>query len=89
MLTILDSPIMTSYGSFRYEQISLDEARDLINEQGFESAVNDKQAADMLTELLGVPVSVNQNNYVQKAQTDAIVFKRLPEGYEFGLLVRY
>ena len=69
----------------------------------YKSAIGHESTAEILTELLGVNVPVNRQNYVQGINDKAIVFKlktRAPEGvilnreqieeigYEFGLLTR-
>ena len=69
----------------------------------FNSAVGHQSTAEILSELLGVNVPVNRQNYFQPPNSQALVFKlktRAPEGqilsraeiekigYEFGLLSR-
>lgn len=105
MVTILNTSIITTYGSYDYEPIDLAQAR-LILAHGappFQSAVGHQATADILTELLEVPVPLNRINYEQQIGERAVVFKlrgRPPEGsilnreqietigYDFGLLTR-
>lgn len=102
MVTLLNTSVLTSFGSYNYEPLSLAEVRRLIAE-GFTSAVGHSETAEVLSELLNTPVPVNRIEYIQQAGEMAIIFKlriRVPAGvilsrkeleeigYEFGLLTR-
>jgi len=105
MITILNTSILTEYGDYRYTRLTLSEARAKIQEEhqgNYMSAVGHQATADILTELLGVPVQCNRIEYRQGPGEEAIIFKlraRTPEGtilnreevekigYEFGLLL--
>jgi hypothetical protein len=101
-VTLLNTSVLTSYGSFTYKPLTLEEARRLAAE-GFESAIGHPETAEVLSELLTTPVPVNRIDYTQQPGEKAIVFKlksRVPAGtilsrreieeigYEFGLLTR-
>jgi len=100
---ILNSPILTSYGTYRYSKISLERAKNLLYTEGFQSAIGHKSTADFLTQLLGIKIPVNRIRIIMQPGDKAIVFRilqRLPEGavlskeelkkipYELGLLER-
>ena len=100
--TILNSPILTGYGSYDYEPINIDEAKSLIKD-GFNSAVGHQSTCDVLSTLLEVNVPLNRVQYTQQDGETALIFKlkSRPEegriltaseieavGYEFGLLRR-
>lgn len=102
MVILLNTSILTTFGTFRYEPLALAEARRLVAD-GFISAIGHDSTANVLSELLGVAVPVNRFDYQQQPGEQAIVFKlkgRPPEGrilaadeiqtmgYEFGLLTR-
>jgi len=102
MVTILNTSILTSYGSYNYCAISLEMAKNLIAD-GFQSAVGHQSTCDVLTSLLGVSVPLNRIQYRQDEGDVALVFKLngRPEegkiltaseieaiGYEFGELTR-
>lgn len=124
MITLLNTSIITAYGSFLYQPLPLDGAIELVQPipcincigngcplcdgrgqiQGFDSAIGHQSTAEILSELLGVSVPVNRQNYIQPPNSNAVVFKlkeRAPEGailsrpqiekigYEFGLLTRF
>lgn len=103
-LGLLNTSIITVYGSFRYEPISLEQAKDLVNSNELDSAVGHTSTAQVMTELLGTEVSVNRQTFQQQLGQQALVFKmngRPPEGvilsrdeieemgYSWGLLTRY
>ena len=100
--TILNTSILTNFGSYEYQKISLEDAKAVVS-NGFNSAIGHQSTADILTSLLGVNVSLNRIQYSQKVGELALVFKLngRPEegailsreeiekiGYEFGLLRR-
>jgi hypothetical protein len=111
-LALLNTSILTAYGSFTYVPVSLSDAQLLAynaNEpmigpdDGILSAIGHQSTAEILTDLLEMPISVNRIQFAQEVNQSALVFKlkgRAPEGailgreeieaigYEFGLLTR-
>lgn len=100
--TILNTSILTNYGSYNYEPLTLEQARELVQE-GFDSAVGHQSTCDVLSTLLGVKVPMNRVQYAQNVVDVALVFKLngRPEegkilsaqeieqiGYAFGKLTR-
>ena len=101
---VLNTSILTAYGTFEYVEITLDQAQALVcGTGGFLSAVGHESTAQILTALLGVEVPVNRIQFAQGAGQAALVFKlngRAPEGviltakqieeigYSFGKLTR-
>jgi len=100
--TILNTSILTNYGSYTYGPLTLEESKNLISE-GFESAVGHQSTCEILTSLLDVDVKMNRVQYSQQVNETALVFKLKgrPEegkilsvadieaiGYEFGKLTR-
>lgn len=100
--TILNTSILTDFGSYDYKEISLQEARKMIR-KGFSSAVGHQSTCDVLNPLLRANVPMNRIFYKQEVGDVALVFKlngRPPEGkiltveeieeigYSFGRLVR-
>jgi hypothetical protein len=102
MITILNTSIITAYGSYSYKPCSLDRAKKVVASD-FQSAVGHESTAAVISTLLGVEVKMNRIPYHQRAGDTALVFKLLgrpPEGkiltaeeieeigYEWGLLER-
>jgi hypothetical protein len=103
-LTLLNAAILTCYGVFNYSPISLTRARALVREaKRVQSAVGHASTAEILSDLLDYPVSMNRMEYKQEAGEAALIFRlnQRPEegkilsrkeieeiGYEFGLLIR-
>lgn len=87
MITILNTSILTRYGTYTYAPLTLTEAQNIAGSeyesQSLESAVGHASTAAALTDLLGVPVPANRIDYAQEVGDQALVFKlrvRLEEG---------
>lgn len=100
---LFNTSIVTAYGSYSYEPLTLDDAREIALTNSAESAIGHQSTADILTELFGFDVPVNRTNDRQQPGDLAVVFKlrgRPQEGkilsreevesigYDFGLLTR-
>jgi len=91
-LAILNTSILTAYGSFAYEPISLKDAQLLAHnaaysiagpDDGVLSAIGHESTAAILTDLLEMPIVMNRIQFAQEISQCAIVFKlkgRAPEG---------
>ena len=87
-LVLLNTSILTGYGTFSYTRLSLDEARSLVRRfqqagKTIESAIGHQSTADLLTMLLEFPVEVNRMDFKQTTDDAGLVFKlreRAPEG---------
>ena len=87
-LTLLNTSILTSYGKYSYEPLSLEQARQLLREYRangrlVQSAIGHQSTADLLAMLLETPVAVNRMDFRQTVEDVALVFKpkqRIGEG---------
>lgn len=87
-LLLLNAPVLTAHGDFRFELISLESARDLVKEftqsgKPVESAIGHEATASILSDMLGIEVAANRIGICQQPGESAIVFKmrsRLSEG---------
>ena len=102
MLYFLNSPVLTGWGGYKFQPISLRGVRKLLAENpDFISAVGHESTAEILTTLLGITIPMNRTAIKMQVRDRAIVFRlkaRPAEGkilniseieqigYEFGLL---
>ena len=86
---MLNSPILTSFGEYKYEKMTLEQVKTAIEEDlviggsGINSAIGHEPTAKFLSQLLGIEIKVNRQTVIMKQYDFAIVFKlktRLPEG---------
>lgn len=74
-VAILNTSIVTTEGTYMLKGISLDEAKSLASSNEILSAIGHQSTADILTELLGVPVPLNRIMFEQEQGQKALVFK--------------
>lgn len=84
-LLILSAGVVTAYGSFLHEPISVDAARQLVavHDGRVTSAIGHAGTARLLAELLGSFVSVNRIQVEQQVDQVALIFRpsvRIAEG---------
>lgn len=88
-LVLLNTSIVTAYGLYKYEPVTLSDAKALLFEyqqtnRPVESFVGHQETADFLTSLLKFPVMFNRMDYEQALDDLALVFKlrsRVDEGH--------
>ena len=103
-LAILNTSILTTTGLFELQDITLEQAQQLVQDNEILSAVGHQSTADILTTLLGTEVPMNRILFEQETGQKALVFKLngRPEegkiltsdeihqmGFKFQLLTRH
>ena len=82
MIYIMNSPVLPTYGEYRFSRISVEEAKSLLSGD-FTSAVGHKATAEVLTSILGVNIPENRVAISLEKGDIAVIFRlgvRLPEG---------
>ena len=82
-ILLLNAPILTSLGLFRHTAVSVEQARDLLRGQVFESAVGHLLTAQAISKVLQIDCPMRRNQAAQAIGQRAIVLRlrrRLPEG---------
>lgn len=82
-VALLNTTIVTTDGVYEVETISLDEAKALVQGVELDSAVGHAATAGVMTQLLGVEVATNRQEFSQQVGQVALAFKlngRIPEG---------
>lgn len=79
-LTLLNTSVLTSYGTFVYQSLTLQDAQELIRkfqaeDKPIESAIGHQSTADLLSMLLAFPVEVNRVEFKQTTDDVVLVFK--------------
>jgi len=100
-LYVLNTPVLTDWGTYSFSKLEEKEAITLLREKPFVSAVGHGATAHFLSWLTGIEIPVNRVAIKMAAGDRAVVFRvlmRLPEGkvlseeelelvsFEFGLL---
>ncbi len=103
MIYVLNGPILTSFGLYRYKKISLKQAKEILINNNYYSAIGHEATAILLSALLETEISYNRVAVTMHYGDMALVFHllaRLPEGqvldikelctkdYTLGLLKR-
>jgi len=103
MITLLNAPILTSFGTYEYRSIEVEQAKELVA-IGFQSFIGHESTADILSRLLDIKVPHNRAAYVQQVGEEALIFQLKSRilagtvlqtaeeienvGYQFGVLKR-
>jgi hypothetical protein len=82
-IAIYNGPVVTVNGLFRLCDISMEDAKELVKNNKFISAVGHESTAELLSDILEVAIPVNRIQFCQEPGQKAIIFKlheRPPEG---------
>ncbi|HOA81056.1 MAG TPA: YddF family protein [Defluviitaleaceae bacterium] len=82
-VALFNGTIATTDGLYRIQSISLEEAKKLIEDNGFISAIGHEATSQIMTDLFGINIPMNRIDFKQEVGQKAVVFKlnkRPPEG---------
>ena len=103
MIFIINSPVITSFGSYTYIETSVDEIKEILEKESYISAIGHEEIAVLLSRILNIKVMVNRITISQKPGDKLIVIKPKPRleldrnysdkdieeiGFELGILER-
>lgn len=74
-VVLLNTTIVTTDGDYSIKTISLEKAKELIKNANVLSAIGHQSTADIVSELLEIPVSMNRIMYTQEVGDIALCFK--------------
>lgn len=76
-LALLNTSILTTEGTYRLKEISLREAKNLIeqNKNNLDSVIGHDSTAEIMTTLLGEEIEKNRQMFFQQKGQSALIFK--------------
>jgi len=83
MLYLMNSPVLTGYGTWKFLPVTTQAARNLLKNTPYTSAIGHESTARFLSTLLGLDIPVNRIQVDLTAEDIALVFRvkiRLAEG---------
>jgi hypothetical protein len=92
-LILLNTSILTNFGTYVYRPLTLEEARELVKEfqregKSIQSAIGHQSTAALLSSLLGINVVANRVEYRQTIEDAALIFKLKKRPLEGKVLSR-
>lgn len=103
MIFIINSPVITSFGSYTYIETSVDDIKKILEKESYISAIGHEEIAVLLSRILNIKVMVNRITISQMPGDKLIVIKPKPRleldrnysdkdieeiGFELGILER-
>jgi len=82
-LLLLNSAVLTAYGTFRHRQVSVEEARQLVRANSWDCAIGHDATARLVSMQLGIPCRPARIEVIQQVGQMALVIRldnRAPSG---------
>ena len=74
-IVLLNTTIVTTDGDYSIKTISLEKAKELVKNANLLSAIGHQSTADIVWELLEIPIKMNRIMYTQEVGDIALCFK--------------
>lgn len=84
---LINAPILPNYGSYDFNPLTIEQAKELLKKSDFVSAIGHDATAKLLTHVLEQDIPVNRIQISLQVGDVAIIFRlqiRLPEGKVLG-----
>lgn len=75
MIYIINSSVLTTFGTFEYKESSLEEIKYILNNNAFISVIGHQETASLLSKKLGLSISLNRIEIKQTEDDVLIVIK--------------
>lgn len=75
MIYIINSPVLTSFGTFSYSKSSVQEVISLLSKNDFKSVIGHETTSVLLSKILGVELPFNRETILQQIDDKVVVFK--------------
>lgn len=85
---IFNGTVATTNGVYRVSDLTVNEARELLNDNGYVSAIGHESTAKIISELMGMDIPMNRINFTQMVGQKAVVFKLNRRPKEGSILSR-
>jgi hypothetical protein len=83
MKWLLNSAVITAFGTYTYERASVEDATDFVEKGGWASTIGYEETAQALSELVGANIPVNRRVIVMEPGDMALVFRLVfPVGFQ-------
>ena len=87
MIALMNTTVITADGNYTLHSITFDQARDMVANGDYKSYVGHEPTADIMSEILSVPVAESRLGWFPKPGDSALCFKlnsRPKEGVILG-----
>lgn len=74
-IVLLNTTIVTTDGDYSIKTISLEKAKELVKNANLLSTIGHQSTADIVSELLEIPIKMNRIMYTQEVGDIALCFK--------------
>lgn len=85
---IFNGTVATTNGLYRISDLTTNEAKEILQENGYVSAIGHESTAKIISEIMGMDIPMNRINFTQMVGQKAVVFKLNRRPKEGAILSR-